>query len=162
MEQVRVGIAEMRVERAPGLLVAYGLGSCIGIALYDPEAYLGGMAHTLLPGRREGGEAFRSSKFVDSAIGAMVAEMESLGASRERLWAKIFGGAAMFRFQREAADDGIGARNARVARETLSSLGIPLLAEDVGGCHGRTIEFDLGTGSILVRSLQQGEAVLAF
>ena len=160
MEQVRVGIAEMHVERAPGLLVAYGLGSCIGIALYDPEAHLGGMAHTLLPHRREGVEAFRVSKFVDSAIDAMVAEMENLGAVRQRLWAKIFGGATMFRSQGAADDDGIGARNARAARERLAGFEIPLVAEDVGGCHGRSVEFDLTTGRILVRTLRRGEAVL--
>ena len=160
MEQVRVGIAEMRVERAPGLLVAYGLGSCVGVALYDPEEHLGGMAHTLLPHRREGVDAFRVSKFVDSAIAAMVAEMQSRGAVRQRLWAKIFGGATMFRSQVAVDDDGVGTRNARAARETLARFDIPLVAEDVGGCHGRSVEFDLSTGRILVRTLRRGEVVL--
>ncbi|HKK02277.1 MAG TPA: chemotaxis protein CheD [Desulfuromonadales bacterium] len=160
MTDVRVGIADMRVAKAPALLVAHGLGSCIGIALYDPELCLGGMAHTLLPYQRAGTGPFRVGKFVDSAIEAMLAELEARGAVRQRLWAKIFGGATMFRSPLHPEDDGIGVRNTRAAREILDVFGIPLVAEDIGGHHGRSVEFDLATGCIQIRSLRQHETVV--
>ncbi len=155
----RVGISQFRVAQAPALLVAHGLGSCVGIALYDPRPRLGALAHTLLPTLRPGLENSRPGKFVDTAICAMVEELLGRGAKRERLRAKVAGGANMFE-QHFATDEGVGARNARSARETLARLGIPLLAEDTGGAYGRTLEFDLATGAIQVRTIRGGATLL--
>lgn len=149
----RVGIAEVKVARAPALLVAYGLGSCLGIALYDPQLQVGGLAHTLLPAPRPRQRGAGGTKFVETAIRVMVDELLQRGACRERLAAKVVGGANMFEPLHPAVTDGIGARNAQTARETLRVLGIPLLAEDVGGNHGRTVEFVLATGEVRVRSV---------
>ena len=44
-----VGIGEYRVARPPAVLVSLGLGSCVGVALYDPERKVGGLAHIMLP-----------------------------------------------------------------------------------------------------------------
>lgn len=150
----RVGISEFRVARAPSQLVAHGLGSCVAIALYDPVNRLGGLAHTLLPKPHPGIEILRPGKFVATAIDAMVAELLCLGAARERLWAKLAGGANMFEQLAASGEETVGARNARSARETLAGLNIPLLGEDTGGNYGRTLEFDLGTGSVRVRTIR--------
>jgi chemotaxis protein CheD len=154
----RVAISEFKVANAPTVLVTYGLGSCLGITLYDPRQQLGGLAHTLLPTSRPGVREPRETKFVDVAIRLMIEELTRLGAARERLAAKMVGGSNMFEPLHPPATDGIGARNARTARETLETLGIPLLAEDVGGHHGRTVEFDLATGEVLVRSICHPDA----
>jgi chemotaxis protein CheD len=156
----RVGISEFRVAQPPAVLVSYGLGSCLGIALYDPQRQLGGLAHTLLPTPRPGIQDARPAKFVDAAIRLMVEELIRQGAEPGRLAAKIIGGANMFEPQHGSAEDGIGARNARAARQTLLELGIPLLAEDVGGHHGRTVEFDLATGTVQVRSVHGGGRII--
>jgi chemotaxis protein CheD len=153
----RVGISEFKTGRAPAVLVTYGLGSCLGITLYDPRKKLGGLAHTLLPLSRPEDQT-RMTKYVDSAIRLMMEELLELGAEKECLVAKISGGANMFETLHPSGAEGVGARNARAARETLELLGIPLLAEDIGGNHGRTVEFDLATGEVRVRSVCHPDA----
>lgn len=160
-EKRRIGISEFYIGAAPEVLITYGLGSCLGILLYDAQQRLGGLAHTLLPTPRPGQTETRPGKFVTSAIELMLAELLLRGAERPRLAAKIFGGATMF--EGFGADgEGIGARNTRAARETLAGLGIPLLSEDVGGQHGRTVEFELASGIVQVRSVRGGDIVTHF
>ena len=154
-ERLRVGISDFRIARAPQRLITYGLGSCLGITLYDSQARIGGLAHTLLPTWRPGNSENRPTKFVDTAISLMAEELAAAGAARERLCAKIFGGANMFAPLHGGGNgESIGARNARTARETLARLEIPLLAEEVGGNHGRTVELDLASGQVQVRSVR--------
>lgn len=160
-DTLRVGIAEYRIAKAPTVLVAYGLGSCLGIILDDRENSIGGMAHTLLPASRPESPEIRQAKYVDTAIQLLVNELLRLGAVRENLTARLVGGANMFASSYTTTTDGIGTRNLRVARATLQTLHIPLQAEDVGGSHGRTVEFDLATGKVLVRSVHGEDIVLA-
>lgn len=160
-EKRRIGISEYATGASPDILITYGLGSCLGILLYDGQQRLGGLAHTLLPAPRPGQTETRSAKFVTSAIELMLAELLERGAERPRLAAKIFGGATMFEgFGSDG--DGVGVRNTRAARETLAALGIPLLSEDVGGQHGRTVEFELASGIVQVRSVRGGDIVTHF
>jgi len=145
----RVGIAEIRIARAPERLVSYGLGSCLGVMLYAPEFACGGLAHTLLPKPGDSTVVTRPGKFVSTAIPAMIELLEQLGVRREQLVAKLCGGAHMF------GNDGgkatIGERNILAAKTLLQALDIPLLGEDVGGNQGRTCEFELVDGKVLVR-----------
>lgn len=147
--RVRVGISEFRVARSPLVLAAHGLGSCLGIALYDPERGIGGLAHAMLPAPGRAGDD-RPKRFVTTVIGLMLEEMVNGGAARERLWAKLAGGANMFRRRLPAAKESVGERNVRTARLTLQALGIPLAGADVGGRQSRVIDFDLQTGQVQV------------
>lgn len=157
----RVGISEVRVSRAPEVLVTYGLGSCLGIALYEPVVKMGGLAHTLLPAPRGAMGEMRPTKFVPAAIRIMISELCAQGADRDRIQAKLVGGATMFEpLHPGQSEEGIGARNIRAARETLAELGIAVLAEDVGGNHGRTVEFDLDTGEVRVRSVRGSDKLI--
>lgn len=157
----RVSISEVKVAGSPSILVTYGLGSCLGVALYDSERHLGGLAHTLLPAPRAGVEETRPAKFVASAIRIMIADLCALGADRGRLQAKLVGGATMFEpLHPLPAEEMIGARNIRAARETLRELGIPVVAEDVGGNYGRTVEFDLSSGEVRVRSVRGNDKLI--
>jgi chemotaxis protein CheD len=156
----RVAISEYRIARAPVVLVAYGLGSCLGIAIHDPRQKIGGLAHTLLPAPRPGVPELRPTKFVDSAIRLMVADLLAQGAARERLLVKLVGGANMFEPLYLQAEEGIGARNIRAARETLQALALPLQGEDVGGTFGRTMEFDLESGAVSVRAVRRDDTIL--
>jgi chemotaxis protein CheD len=155
-----VGIAEFQVVRHPAVLVSYGLGSCLGIALYDSSRQQGGLAHTLLPGPCPAGYEGRPAKHVDGAIRAMLAELLAAGSDLRNLTAKLAGGANMFESLNPVVDISIGSRNILAGRQVLSQLGIPLVAENVGGRHGRTIEFDLVTGVLRVRSLRVGDLVI--
>ena len=152
----RVGISEYKLAKGPTSLVTYGLGSCLGITLYDPEIKLGGMAHTLLPKPRTGMDRSRMTKFVNASIRMMADELVENGASFERLVAKMFGGANMFEALQEWAGESIGQRNINAARETLAELGIHLVAEDVGGNFGRTLVFNLESGKVTVKSVREG------
>ncbi len=159
-DKLRVGISDFQVARAPDILVSYGLGSCLGIVLYDARLQLGGLAHSLLPGARLGGVESRPAKHVEGAIRLMVEKLLAAGSDLRYLTAKLAGGANMFESLNPGAEEGIGARNISMGRKVLAQMEIPLLAEDVGGQHGRTIEFDLATGLLRVRSLRVGEITI--
>ncbi|WP_380675638.1 chemotaxis protein CheD [Salinigranum sp. GCM10025319] len=154
-DRIKVGIADFAVGDSESLLSTSGLGSCVGVALYDARVGVAGLAHAMLPVRDgEGDEA----KYVDTAIHALVVAMEREGAARGRIRAKLAGGSTMFEF--ESTDESIGDRNVAAARETLSALGIPVEGADVGGEHGRSLELDGATGELSVRSAASGDRTL--
>jgi len=155
----RVTIAQVRIDQSPAVLKAYGLGSCVAVALYDPEARIGGLGHLLLPNRPERNVLGSESKYVDAGILEIVDEIAQAGANQDRLVAKVAGGANMFETSYQTLIKSIGARNARSARETLASLGIPILGEEVGGNRGRTVEFDLATGNMMVYCARDDDQV---
>jgi len=92
----RVSIAQVRIDQSPAVLKAYGLGSCVAVALYDPEARVGGLGHLLLPNRPERNALGSERKYVDAGILEIVDELVQAGANRDRLVAKVAGGANMF------------------------------------------------------------------
>lgn len=155
----RVSIAQARIDQAPAVLKAYGLGSCIAVGLYDPESGIGGMGHMLLPCRPQKNPLGSEGKYVDAGIFQMVDELVRAGANRDGLVAKITGGANMFESAYQTLINSVGSRNAKSARETLATLDIPLLGEEVGGNRGRTVEFDLATGNMMVYCAHSNEQV---
>lgn len=149
----RVGIGEFRVEAAPHRLLAYGLGSCVAVFLYDVRVRLGGLAHVMLPGgagSRRGTE--QPGAFADLAIDLMVGELARRGAAPAGLAAKLFGGANMFPMIDTGGRPPIGERNVVAVREQLGRLAIPIVADHTGGEFGRTVEVDLASGVATVRA----------
>ncbi|OGC41418.1 hypothetical protein A2Y85_02575 [candidate division WOR-3 bacterium RBG_13_43_14] len=152
MESLRVGIGEVKVADGEAKLVTYGIGSCVAIILYDPVIKVGGFAHCLLP-FGDGPEL----KYPRNAINAMLKAMIDKGAQQKRIIAKIIGGATMFEgFERHS----IGKRNVAQSRKILEELGVAVVAEDVFGDHGRSVELNLGTGEVRVHSYRHGEKIL--
>ncbi|MHC3437521.1 chemotaxis protein CheD [Natrialbaceae archaeon A-gly3] len=152
---VQVGIAELVVSEGEDTLRSYGLGSCLAVALYDSDSDIGGLAHVMLPdgdGAENSDE--KPGKYADTAIRALLRRMVERGASYTDVKAKIAGGSDMFEF--ESFGDGVGRRNVEAAREELEKLGVPLVAEDIGGERGRTVEFTPGTGTLIVKSGEHG------
>ena len=156
----RVSIAQARIGQAPEVLRACGLGSCIAVGLYDPRNRIGGLGHMLLPSHPEDNPVGKTVKYVDIGISRMVDELVQAGASRTAMVAKIAGGANMFETTYQTLINSIGARNAKSARETLAKLAIPLAGEEVGGNRGRTVEFDLATGKMLVYCARDDDPIL--
>jgi chemotaxis protein CheD len=156
MKKLKVGLAEVRVARAPDVLISYGFGSCLGIAVVDPFAKVGGLAHALLAGPAGSNPSGNPLKYVESAIDSIVAALAEAGCGRGTLLAKIAGGAHMFEAIPGSSASNIGERNTQAARAKLEELGIPLVAEDVGGNYGRTIELEPEDGTLVVRSLRMG------
>jgi len=152
---VSVGISDYKVSSAPDTLVTYALGSCVGIALYDPKARIGGLSHIMLPSSslRADGTIDDRMKYADTAIPDLMKELERNGAGRGSMVAKIIGGANMFNMTGGSFVETIGERNVAATKSELARLGIPLIAEDVGANYGRTVYFQLENGMIKVQSL---------
>lgn len=151
-----VGVGEYRVIHNPERLMCIGLGSCVGIAIYDLTARVGGLIHAMLPRYEEGRDKTNASKYADSSIMLMVDELLEMGASKSALKAKMAGGAQMFSFISSDTLN-IGLRNSQSARETLKKESIPLLAEEVGGTKGRTVIFSTVDGSFRIQ--KAGEVI---
>jgi len=150
-EPVQVGISEFVVSDQGLTLKAYGLGSCVAVALFDPDATVGALAHVMLPNGDENDSVdLKPGKFADTAIRAMLRRMVEEGADYTSVEAKIAGGSDMFQF--ESFGDGVGRRNVQAAKDELEKLGVPIVAEDVGGGRGRTVEFDTATGVLTIRT----------
>ncbi|WP_166237929.1 chemotaxis protein CheD [Paenibacillus turpanensis] len=154
----KVGMADLNVLSKTGILKTTGLGSCVGLTLFDAKAGVAGMAHVMLPSSdiaREG--QLNIAKYADTAIPELIRLMNSLGAVVSRMEAKMAGGAQMFAFSTGAGDAmRIGPRNVESCKEILKQYRIPLRSEDTGGSYGRTIEFHCETGMLHIRSVQQG------
>lgn len=153
-----VGIGEYRVADAPGIVITRGLGSCVGVVIYDHARRCGGLAHIMLPSSKEFANFNNPYKFADLAIPALCTTLRQKGCVS--LQARIAGGAKMFNFSSERPGFDIGARNADQVKQVLKDLGIPLLAEDIGGSWGRTVILDTQTGVTKVRTVGRGESVL--
>lgn len=156
MNRVVVGIGEWSVLKLDGILVCLGLGSCVGVTLYDPVKKIGGLVHILLP-RPQGNDNSNPTKFASTGIPFLLDEMVRLGAIRSNLWAKMVGGSQMFNIKGREDKINIGARNVDVAKETLKNLGIPIVGEDTGGSIGRTMEFYVSNGVVKVKAIGRGE-----
>lgn len=150
---VYIGTGEFAVATHPQVLVTPALGSCIGITLFDPFRRTGGLAHIMLPSPSDTATQGSLDRFASHAVPRM-ADILSEGGARHRLVAKLIGGAAMFKGDSHFA--GIGDRNAEEVRRQLALLKIPILAEDTGGSHARTVELHLDTGLVVVRSYLYG------
>ncbi|MBA9086108.1 chemotaxis protein CheD [Fontibacillus solani] len=154
---VKVGMADLNVISEYGLIRTTGLGSCVGVTLFDPVEKVAGLAHVMLPSSeiaREG--ALNLAKYADTAVPKLVQEVLKLGASKKRLVAKMAGGSQMFTFAGTGESMRIGPRNVESCKTILSDLGIPLVGEDTGGNYGRTIELNCESGILFIRSVQKG------
>ncbi|MDI3521898.1 MAG: chemotaxis protein CheD [Bacillota bacterium] len=154
-----MGMADLAVGKSPVVLMTIGLGSCVGVALYDPRARIGGLAHIMLP-QADGAAVSNPAKFADTALPLLVRNLEALGAVAGRLTAKVAGGAQMFQLARPTETMRIGERNTAAVLAWLRAAGIPILAQDTGGNWGRTVELDTETGELLVRTITHGEKTL--
>jgi len=151
---VSVGVGEVAVTQHPHYLMTPALGSCVGLALYDSALKQGGMAHIMLPTPLDSGVEGQELRFASTAVPALVAQLLERGSPRRRLEAKIAGGAAMFKS--EGGVPHVGERNVDEVKRQLALLKVPILAEDTGEHHARTVELRLDTGVFVVRSYLYG------
>jgi len=150
---VTVRIGELRVLKGRGVLAAIGLGSCVGVALYDPVSRVAGLAHIFLPSSQNGRlVAGAPARYADTGVPALVDAMVAAGARRERLQAKLVGGAQLF-LRGDHATLEVGRRNVEAVRAALCALGIRVVAQDVGGSRGRTMRLFAETGRVVVTTL---------
>lgn len=152
-EIIKVGMADLKVCKSPDAVTTLGLGSCVGIALRDPQTKIGGLAHIMLPDSTQIKDNTNIPKFADTGIEELVRQMMLAGAMPSRLQAKIAGGAQMFAFQSKSELMCVGERNVEATKAKLRQLGIPILAQDTGLNYGRTVVFYPETGEFLIRAV---------
>lgn len=153
-QRVKVGIAEHEVTTDGVELATSGLGSCIGLALVDTVTGAAGLVHVMLPTAEEM-EDDNAAKFADTGTELLIEELEQRGANVASMKAKIAGGSEMLDFSESGSS--IGVRNAEQVRETLAEYDIPVVGEDVGGDHGRSLRLDATTGELEVKSANEGD-----
>lgn len=147
-----VGIGQLAISNDPGVvLVAYGLGSCVGIAVYDPATATAGLAHVLLP-ESDGhvADPVEPARYGDMAVEALLTAMNLSGAQGNRLVVKLAGGASVLG-QANSPTFRVGQRNTESIRAQFKQRGIPIAAEALGGNRGRTLELHPETGKVFIR-----------
>ena len=148
-------MGEFLVREAPARLAIYGLGSCVAIFIYETERRFAALAHVLLPAHAQGMPRGPAGKYADTAVAAILGDILELGGSRERLVAKVAGGAHMFAATPSAERETLGERNIRAALESLGRNGVEIAGMDIGGSYGRTIVADAATGMLRITSLKR-------
>ncbi len=148
MEQIVVGMADCRVGDAPGqVLATFALGSCIGLAVYDPQAAVGGLLHFMLPDSAIDPAHGKDNpyRYADTGIPLLLDHVQRRGANRRRLIVSAAGAAQML-------DQGgvfeIGRRNYQAMRRLLWKAGLLLHAEAVGGARSRTVRLEIASGRL--------------
>lgn len=152
-QTITVGLGDVCVsENNSETLACYGIGSCIGLCVYDPVSKIAGMAHIVLPERNPNSPTTGSTKFADIAVPALIEEMRGRGAVKSRLIVKLVGGAQMI--QARGFEDilEMGTRNTESTKRALTEQGIRIAASDTGGGQGRSVWLSVGTGSVFVRA----------
>jgi chemotaxis protein CheD len=150
---IMAGLGDVHVSDDPcASLECLGLGSCIGLCLYDPQARVGGMAHIVLPesNREREGSTLLPGKYADTAIPMLLQMMIRKGASKSRLVVKMAGGAQMLQSLGGAGIE-MGARNIEMTRKALAKEGLGITACDTGGNKGRSLWLEVGTGRVMVK-----------
>lgn len=152
---IRIGMADLNICKAPDILTTLGLGSCIGLTMYDPITKIGGMVHYMLPDSTAISNNSNIAKFADTGIRELLQRMLDAGANRNSLESKIAGGAQMFAINHTSIIGSIGERNTIAAKEILKELKIKLVAEDTGLNFGRTVELHCETGEFYIKAVKK-------
>jgi chemotaxis protein CheD len=155
-----VGMADLNVTKAPGMLTTLGLGSCVGIALYDPVNKVAGLAHCMLPDSTQIQNNANVAKFVDTAFVRLLTDMGKLGANKNLLKAKVAGGAQMFAFNSTNENMRIGDRNVEATLKILRQYNIPLIGRDTGANYGRTVELFADDGRFVIKTIGHGTHII--
>lgn len=150
LEEIVVGIGDIKCSSGEQSIVTYALGSCVGVCLYDEQTGIGGMLHALLPCSKNNVEMTDYAKYVNTGVKLLYQQICHRGAVPGRLRAKVVGGAKMFEFQTSPVEEDIGTANVHQVHKELEALGIPIVREVTGGEVGRTIHFTPGTGSLRI------------
>lgn len=159
-KEININMGELAVAQSDTKIKTGSIGSCLVVILYDSKEKIGGMAHSIMASRDNRSKSKSATwsglneimaKYVDESIDGLIEEIEKLGGKKERLEAKLVGGAKMFKLL-SGDKFGIGQQNINKAREKFKELGIPIVNEDTGGTIGRIAELNIENGLVDVRT----------
>ena len=155
-KELKVGIGDMKFARGEGSIITYALGSCIGIAFYDPFIHLGALLHIMLPSQFNYND-INAFKYADSGIRETIRKLTAFGMVKPRTVVKIAGGAKMFEISGNADFGNIGQRNAAMVKKILADENMRIVAEDTGGTYARTMLLQLESGDVIIRTFGKPE-----
>lgn len=153
MVEVRVGIADMKIVDSPNKVLTIGLGSCIGISLYDKRKKIAGLVHIMLPDSTKFKTITNKMKYADLAIPILLSKMKDLGCDKRNIEGKIAGGASMFQFADSKTISDVGKRNIEAVKAVMKEEGITILSSEVGGHRGRTMIVASENGVVEIKSI---------
>lgn len=152
MSDIIVGISDLKVSgQADDTLITYALGSCIGVAVYDPVMKVGGLLHFMLPDSTLDANKARenAAMFADTGIPLLFKSCYAIGAEKRRMIVKVAGGASIL-------DDGnyfrIGQKNITALRKIFWRNSVLIDAEDTGRNCNRTVRLEVSSGRCTVKS----------
>ncbi|WP_408956635.1 chemotaxis protein CheD [Natroniella sp. ANB-PHB2] len=153
-------MADLKVGSGEDIIITSGLGSCVGVTLYNKSTKIGGMAHVMLPEFPANREQGNPAKYADTALDMLLDKLRKKRVNLNRLEAKMAGGAQMFNFSSSNDKMRIGARNIEAVERILQEKGIPILGAEVGENYGRTMELHNATGKVLIKTVKHDDIVL--
>jgi chemotaxis protein CheD len=144
---------QLYVAREPMILQTI-LGSCVGVTFWSARLGAGALCHGVLPRCPQNVHGAEGHRYVDFSVRYLAEQFDALGACRQELEVKLFGGADVLPVAASNhAKPTIGDLNCRAALEALEAEGLRVAASDLGGNRGRTIHFDTETGAVFVHRL---------
>lgn len=149
--EVKVGIADAAIVQPPQSIATIGLGSCIGILLYDTCNKYTALIHIMLPDSTNFKVVTNPYKFANLAIPLVLEQLKQMGSNKSNIIAKIVGGASMFKFLENNINSDIGQRNIIAVKEALEKENIKIIAEDVGGNKGRSMFVNSENGKVTIK-----------
>jgi chemotaxis protein CheD len=152
MNKITISIADMAISDNPGdTLITYSLGSCVGVAIYDPELKLGGLIHCMLPLSKTNREKAQSKPcmFVDTGLNLLLSELFGRGLQRKRAIVKVAGCSRILDVN---SHFNIGERNFTICRKFLWKNNMLIENDDTGDDRSRTLSLNIATGQVLVKS----------
>lgn len=153
-----IGVSDFHVTDNPGeTIITYALGSCLGIAMFDPVAGVGGLLHVMLPLSKADPEKARikPAMYVDTGLAELLSGCYNYGASKKNIIITVAGGASMKRNDDEDYFK-IGKRNFTTLRKLLWKNGFMIEKQDVGGNSSRTMAIRMSDGLVTVNKLPIG------
>jgi len=159
MEHI-VGVADMKVSnRTDDTIVTYSLGSCIGLAIYEPQAVVGGMLHYMLPSSAIDAVKAESNPFMfaDTGIPALFKQIYELGAEKSRIKVFVAGGAEIM--DQEGIFN-LGRQNYSALMQILTKNNVSIWKQAVGGYSNRTVKMEVASGNIYLKTSGLGEVRL--
>ncbi|MGE5680381.1 MAG: chemotaxis protein CheD [Bacillota bacterium] len=150
-KKIHIGIGEFYSSKEPVILHTT-LGSCVSVCFFDPQMKIGGMNHILLAGSADFKSFDDNARYGINAMELLINSMLKLGARRNSLEAKIFGGAHLM--PDFSLEDSPGRKNIEFVKKFLSIEGIPVLSQHTGGISARNIFFNTGTSEVLLKCVK--------
>ena len=161
MHEINVKMGEIELTTKAGVvLVTSGLGSCIGLAVYDKKSRMAGMAHIVLPASNTVSTENiddKQGKYANIAVPSLLEKMLSLGSKKEDLIIKIVGGAQMFNFKNSSSALNIGRRNIIAVKNAVEDIGLCIHKSHTGGNKGRTFSLNVLNGTFYLKITSQKE-----